>query len=155
MDESRVGRWLAVGANVGVLFGLLLVVLQLQQNREFTRAQIRHEIAMGIVDQLQEQSGNSQLVGVIRRGSVGEELTADELLQFQMRSNALLRYWENVHYQYRHGLYDEVEFARHRAAWGRSLAGNKGMVQYWCENRDLYSPPFRDDLDSVLTVYKC
>ncbi len=57
---------------------------------------------------------------MLRRAGRGEQLTDDEHLQFQLRSNALLRYWEDVHYQYRLGLYDEVEYERQKAA----LEGN-------------------------------
>jgi hypothetical protein len=155
MSEHRLGRWLTVGANVGALIGLLLVVVQLQQNRELMRAQIRHELAMGIVDLLNSPAGNSQLAGVLRRGALGEELTLDEIYQFRLRSNALLRYWEDVHYQYRQGLYDQVEYSKQKEAWGASLASSVGLVSYWCEVRTLYSPRFMNEMDGLLTTQKC
>ena len=51
------------------------------------------------------------MASVIRRGDSGEELTPDELRQFQHRSIALFRYLENLHCQYRQGLFDEAEFS--------------------------------------------
>jgi len=57
--------------------------------------------------------------GVLRphqqRAGRGEQLTGDEQFQFRLRSNALFRYWEDVHYQYRLGLYDEEEYSRQKA----------------------------------------
>ena len=86
----------------------------------------------------------------MRRGSLGEKLTEDEQLQFHLRSNALLRYWEDVHYQFRLGLYDEVEYSRQKAAWKATFANSVGFVKYWSEVRTLYSPPFAAEIDGLL-----
>lgn len=155
MSERKRGQWLSVGANVGALIGLLLIVVQLQQNRDLMRAQIRHDLAMGIVELLNTPAADSQLASVLRRGALGEELTPDERFQFDLRNNALLRYWEDVHYQYRQGLYDEVEYAAQKRAWGGTLARSVGLVAYWCEVRTLYSPQFMTELDTLLTTLKC
>ena len=116
VSGDRLNRWLALGANVGALVGLLLVVVQLHENRELMRAQIRHDLALGIVDLLNTAASNSQFASVLRRGGLGEQLTADEQYQFRQRTNALLRYWEDVHYQYRQGLFDEAEYSRQKEA---------------------------------------
>ena len=103
-------QWIALAAaNGGTIVGLVMVIMQLQQNRTLMRAQVRHELATTIVDLLNSSASNSQLASVLRRTGRGEPLTEDEQFQFRLRSNALLRYWEDVHYQYRQGLYDEVE----------------------------------------------
>ena len=41
MDSSKVGTWLQVGANIGILVGLVLVILQMQQNESLLEAQLR------------------------------------------------------------------------------------------------------------------
>lgn len=154
-SPRRRGQWLSAGANVGALIGLLLIVVQLQQNRELMRAQIRHDLAMGIVELLNTPAADSQLASVLRRGAIGEALTPDERFQFELRNNALLRYWEDVHYQYRKGLYDEIEYAAQKNAWAATLARSVGLVAYWCEVRTLYSPQFMSELDALLTTLKC
>jgi hypothetical protein len=146
---------LSFATNVGALIGLLLVVVQLRQNRDLMRAEIRHELSMGIVDLLNTPAANSQLAGILRRASTGESLTPDEAFQFRLRSNALLRYWEDVHYQYRQGLYDEIEFSRQKDAWGETMAGSVGFVKYWCDVRTLYSPLFAADLDALTAPGSC
>jgi hypothetical protein len=40
MDSDRLNRWLTLGANVGVLIGIILLVLELNQNSVLMRAQI-------------------------------------------------------------------------------------------------------------------
>ena len=79
-----------------------------------------------------------------------EQLTEDEQLQFRMRWNAILRYWEDVHYQFRLGLYDEVEYSKQKAAWKATFADSVGFVKYWSEVRSLYSPRFAAEIDGLL-----
>jgi hypothetical protein len=155
MNSERLNRWLTLGANVATLFGLLLVIIQLEQNRELMRAQVRHDMAAGIVELLNSAAGNSQLTSVLRRGGLGEDLTPDEKMQFQQRTNALFRYWEDVHYQYRQGLFAESEFSAQKEAWRGYLAWSKGSVAYWCSVRPLYSPDFSAQLDALLPAHGC
>ncbi|MGI9249357.1 MAG: hypothetical protein ACR2QI_10100 [Woeseiaceae bacterium] len=155
MDSDRLARWLTVGANVGVLIGIILLIVELDQNRDMMRAQTRHELAMGIVDLLQIPASNEQLADLMYRANSGEEITPRELFQFQMRTNALFRYWEDVHYQYRVGLYDEIEFGKQRDAWKASFAKSSLAVQYWCQVRSLYSPDFTSEMDNLLRDNPC
>jgi len=155
VDTTKLARWLSLGANIGVVAGIVLLVMELNQNREMMRAQVRHDLAMGIVDILQTPASDEQLAGVLYRANTGAELTAQEHFQFELRTNALLRYWEDVHYQYRAGLYDETEFARQRDAWKASFANSKRARDYWCRVRTYYSPGFMVELDSLLGDNAC
>jgi hypothetical protein len=118
------------------------------------RAQVRHELASTIADLLNSSANNSELASVIRRTGLGEQLTADEQFQFRLRSNALLRYWEDVHYQYRLSFDDEVKYSRQKAAWKAPFAWSIGFVNYWCEVRTLYSPLFASEIDGLLPPQK-
>ena len=155
MNPDRLTRWLTLGANIAVLVGILLLVLELQQNRDMMRAQTRHELSMGIVDLLQVPASNEQLASILYRAAAGEELTPEELFQFRLRTNALFRYWEDVHYQYRIGLYDESEFERQKDAWRASFARSPLGQDYWCEVRGLYSPEFMTEMDGLLSGAGC
>lgn len=152
MENHRLTRWLTLGANIAVVAGIVLLIMELDQNREQMRAQTRHELAMGIVDLLQTLAANEQLAGVFYRAHAGEPLTPAEQFQFEVRTNALFRYWEDVHYQYRLGLYDEVEFERQRDAWKASLGRSRPGIAYWCRVRSLYSPEFAAEMDSLLST---
>jgi hypothetical protein len=110
---------------------------------------------MGIVE-LQITTGtNQQLVELLERADNGEELGGAEWRQVFYRFNALVRYWENVHYQYRQDLYDEVEFAKQREAWRDTFERGPAITGFWCEKRLLYSPEFMAELDSLLPANSC
>jgi hypothetical protein len=155
MSKDRLIQSISLAANCVTILGLLLVIFQLRQNLTLMRAQVRHELASTIVDLLNSSANNSELASVIRRAGLGEQLTADEQFQFRLRSNAVLRYWEDVHYQYRLGLYDEVEYSRQKAAWKASFASSIGFVTYWGEVRTLYSPLFASEIDRLLPPQSC
>ena len=80
------------------------------------RAQIRHGLSMGIVELLNTPANNRELGDVLYRVLSGEELIGHDLFQFELRTIALFRYWENIHYQYRMGLYDRAELEKQRDA---------------------------------------
>ncbi|HEY2710898.1 MAG TPA: hypothetical protein VGI60_00145 [Chthoniobacterales bacterium] len=81
MSKDRLIQSIALADNCVTIPGLLLVILQLRQNRTLMRAQIRHELASTIVDLLNSSANNSQLAGVVRRG------TQREQMQFRVRAN--------------------------------------------------------------------
>ena len=155
MDSDRLNRWLTLGANVGVLVGIILLIVELDQNREAVQAQTRSNLSQSIVDYMSLIASNSQLASLRRRIDGGEEATVDEQYQYESITRALVRYWENVHYQYRQGLYDDEEFAAHREAIRDHLASSKALVEFWCGNRHAMSQEFAEEIDGLLTTYNC
>jgi len=77
MSKDRLIQSISLAANCVTILGLLLVIVQLQQNRTLMRAQVRHELASTIVDLLNSSANNSQLTDVLRRAGRGEQLTED------------------------------------------------------------------------------
>ena len=155
MKAKRINDWLTLGANIGVLIGIILLLVELNQNSTMMRAQTRFEVSQGIVDLLNLSASNEQLASVLRRADSGEELTPDEYKQFQHRSYALFRYLENLNYQYRQGLFDESEYSTQKAAWTWYLNSSKAAVTEWCIIRPSVSPEFRSEVDNVLKKYTC
>jgi len=43
MDSGKVSNWLQIGANVGILLGLLLVAIQIRQATDIAKAQIEND----------------------------------------------------------------------------------------------------------------
>ena len=70
MSKDRLIQSIALAANCVTILGLLLVILQLQQNRILMRAQVRHELASTIVDLLNSSANNHQLAGILRCGAL-------------------------------------------------------------------------------------
>ena len=73
----------------------------------------------------------------------------------ELITRAFFRYWEDVHYQFRQGLYDEVEFSRQRDAWQAYAGESAALVTWWCRNRSQFSPEFAAEFDGILTRHTC
>jgi hypothetical protein len=118
MQGENVNRWLTLGANVGVLIGIALLVFELAQNRDMMRAQIRNDISQQLSNRLLMTAHDSQAANVKRRAEAGEELSEDEESQYFQMFVARMRDWENMHYQYRQGMFDDDEFEAERTTAG-------------------------------------
>ena len=155
MDSNQLNRWLRLAAQVGTIVGIFLVIYELNQNRELMKSRIRNDLTAGIVTLQQGVSENSQLADVIARAVAGQKLTPGEALQFGNQLSAIYRYWENVHYQYRAGLFDEAEFSTQKRAWDLLLNDNAANVRHWCSTRNMYSPEFVVEINMLLNKFKC
>ncbi len=50
MDSGKVNQMLTLGANFGVLIGIILILIELNQNADLMRAQMTQERANHLVD---------------------------------------------------------------------------------------------------------
>ena len=67
----------------------------------------------------------------------------------------MFRYFENVHYQYRVGLYDDHEFERQKIAWGNYMNGSARAPKIWCEYQHVVSAEFAVELNTLLNNAPC
>ena len=155
MKGERLNWWLTITANIAVLIGIVLLIVELNQNRDMMRAQTRNELAMGIVGIQSGIAENEQLAAVLAKARDGETLSPGESLQFANRMLAMFRYWENVHYQYRMGLYDEVEFLKQKDAWEDYINVSDAQVGAWCRFSDTFSPEFAQEVDGIINQRSC
>jgi hypothetical protein len=119
------------------------------------RGETRNQVASELSELLRDVGNNPQLADLLVRAENGESLTPAEAMQYQQRILSMLRYFENVHYQYRHGLYDDGEFATQKEAWRKVYATSAIVVPVWCDYRSTFSPEFRAEFDGLLAVHRC
>ena len=155
MDSERLNRWMTLGANVAVLAGIALLILELDQNHDTVRAQTRNEISQGELMLLGSMSSNKELVELLIRAGQGEDLSDAEQLMVNVQSESAFRLWQNVHYQGRNRLYDEEEFTKHVDTMRSVLSRSPWLVQYWCGNRQLYPAKFAAEIDSLIPSETC
>lgn len=155
MRISKIVEGLQLLASVGVLIGIALLIYELGQNREMMRAQVRHDLSMGLIEVVGWTATSERLASIVRRGDAGEILTPDESVQYWDRATALFRYWQNIHYQYRLGLYDAPQYASHRLTIVEYLNESRLMVDYWCQARHTYDSSFASEIEGTLSVLTC
>ena len=155
MRIEKFNHWLTLTANIGVIFGILLLVFELSQARSMMQAQTRNELSNKVVDLMSIPVGDDELLEITLKDRAGEELSEMEELKLDYRNLALFRYWENVHYQFRQGLYDEVEFNKQLKAVQGYMNGGRSAIRYWCEVRTTFSPEFMIEIDRLISRNAC
>jgi hypothetical protein len=80
------------------------------------------------------------------------ERGTDENEQDQVRMLAFiwLKHSENVHYQYRQGLYDESEYHAQREIW-RVRMQKSVFRDMWARSRRTISPLFAQEIDQIIS----
>ena len=150
MKKIDLGQTLQLLGNLGVLVGILLLVYELAQNREMTRAQTRNSVAEMLVILLGAEYGDQEMAEIQVKHSAGQSLTPVERFRFQLLQQAYWRYRENVHYQYRNGLYDEDEYLALREVWLRDLDTDELRRAIYCGRRNVSPRAFIVEMDAVM-----
>lgn len=155
MSSDSVNKWIIVAANLGVLIGIFLLIVELKKNREMMRAQSRADIAATIIDHMHTVSSDQELADIMRRARLGQDLDETESVRYLYHSLATIRNYENVHYQYRLGLFDREEFAGELNGFVRLLSGSVGLTRIWCQFRTIASTDFRIEVDAMIDDLDC
>ena len=106
MNTDKLNNWLALIANLGVLIGIIVVVVELRQTQTAMQADastVRTEMAIEN-NRLAIENGFGAISGKL---AAGETLTEDESKTIRLRWGRQLRYFENLHYQWQLGVLDE------------------------------------------------
>ena len=155
MKKRDLGQTANTLANVGVIIGIVLLVFELSQNRDMMRAQTRNEISRGVVELLSSATTSVELADAWALARQGESLTSAQAVMLEAFSESIFRYWENVHYQYRQGLYDEEEFSKHLETIIGLVSRDTALMNWWCSNHSIYSAAFAEDLNQRLDLQTC
>jgi len=155
MDTNNANRWLTLGANIGVLIGIVLLIVELDQNRDMIRAQTRNDISRNITDHLSLLGGDEKLTSLMLRAEAGEELSRIEEHQHFLLFTSNKRMWENVNYQYRHGMFSEEEYQAEKETWRFLINKDKSFARNWCPMRKNYSPQFAAEMESLINEDIC
>ena len=155
MRKIDLGQTVGILANLGVLVGILILVYELSQTRDMTRAQTRNELSQGLIAVMLNLADDAETASLILRGDNGEELSEVERARYTNLTVAQLRYHENVYYQYKSGLYDETEYLAQREGWRNFVFHARGLVEVFCAIRSGLSPAFVSEIDGLLTTHRC
>jgi hypothetical protein len=154
MNTSKFSRWLRFGANIGVVTGLFLLLVEMDQNNDLARAQIHQIRADSWGDFKLELADSEYLLPAMSRfqeaGGLGNLEALDTLsnidrarvVQFLMH-----RYndYDNLFYQYQQGFLDEEYYEYRIAPSIRVLAATWKNIGVY----DVARPSFVDEVDRI------
>jgi len=149
MKKIDLGQTIAILANIGVIAGIAFLAVEIRQNTRIVQAQTRAQIASESADHLMRRAENGELAEIATRAENGDELSQAEEQRLFNLFQSRFRRWENIHFQYRSGLYSEEESTGNLRAWGGALS-NEAARRHWERQRDSFSPEFRRDIDQLI-----
>lgn len=106
MKTDRLNRWLTLGANLGVLVGLLLLVGEIRQTNNIAKAEAVNAITQNYFTLLEMQRDPRHIAALGRADLEWDELTSEEQLLLSSVGAALFELLESAYYQHRFGVYD-------------------------------------------------
>ena len=154
MNTSKFGRWLRFGANIGVVTGLFLLLVEMDMNNDLARAQIHQIRTDSWGDFKLELADSEYLLPAWSRfqeaGGLGNLDALDTLnnidrarvVQFLMH-----RYndYDNLFYQYQQGFLDEEYYEYKIVPSIRVLAATWEKIGVY----NLARPSFIDEMDRI------
>jgi hypothetical protein len=122
LNAGSINKWLSLGANVGVLIGLILLLVEIDQNNDLVRAQIHQARSdTHVSNRLQIADSEFLILAVEKFYAAGgfnnlsalDQLTAVEVARIREWMIAFHQDYDNLFYQYQQGYLDN-EFYRYR-----------------------------------------
>ncbi len=107
MNADQINKWMTLVANIGVIFGLILVAYEVQQNSELMRIQINQARADSAMVS-NEHSFNSDFIPpILAKVQRDDDLTMEESIRFTDYFRSMNRNQDNVLSQYDAGMLGE------------------------------------------------
>ena len=119
------------------------------------KAQTRNDLSRQLSDFLLTIASDKEMSDLKHRAEIGAELSIEEEQQYFYHFVGNTRIWENIHYQYRQGMFDELEFKAEMDTWRILTVRNKRFKRIWCSTRGFYSPKFVSEIDNLLGEGAC
>ena len=149
MNSDKLGRWLTLGANVGVIAGLILVAVQINQNTAITKAQIANDYYIADMTLELAMMGENPAESFNKAVYAPNEITTvdaavlDRYFNYGMVQIQRLQKMDELGMAY--------EGWRERINYLRWHFGNDVGRRWWNEVKDGYPDEFREYIDKILT----
>ena len=145
MEMDRLNRWLILGANFGVVVGLVFLAIELNQNTKATIAAASEEATKQSLDYFALGMDNQVIARARYKHSVGDELSAFEKNQLWWHQYYNFRIFENIFLQYRRGYYEENEWIRYEKIIHFRLTTDPFAQQMWEDRAFSWTKEFKEE----------
>ena len=150
MTLDGINRWLSLGASLGVVVGLILLVVELEQNRQFARTQF-----------LMDGDASFQDIETAMLGETPSEVWAKSILEPESLSPAELKVldswlihrlsrWARTWELETQGFLSEGETERMVRRSAPFIFGNRSAKVWWSREMNTWDAEFTELIDSII-----
>ena len=150
MNTAKVNRWLTLGANFGVLVGIIFLAFELQQNNELLKAQAEYNFFINRLSNSESLRTSIEFGDLLAKLADKAELTRAEQIRADAYYLNLLLRWQYEYSEIQAGRLDANE--NFYDVW-RLLFNDKGPLPYpglaeaWEHQKILMPPEFATFMD--------
>ena len=152
MKSTQPGPWLSLFANLGVLVGLALLIVELRHNTLATQAALYQESMSFAREHVELLIGdeNSKLASVVFRGETDpDSLSPTELEKFVLFTAWRMNTWETTFLNNDKGLVEDRIWNGVDRWYSSLLQRGSGYQKWWEMTQHGYDPVFREHVDQV------
>ena len=142
MKGERLNSWLSVGANLGVVAGLVLLIIEIQQNTDMMEAQINQSRTETAISEQQAIYNSEFMPPILLKVQDGEQLSAEEMRRYHHYIRGFNRNMDNQLWQYRRGLLGENIPRSVRSAVRQVLGGSSHSIEVWDGRKVAYTDEY-------------
>lgn len=131
MESDRLGRWLTLGANLGVVLGLLILIVEVRQNADLTRAQMesgKNDLLAQIELSLATPHAGAAWIKSIRSPETMSDL---EIRIVESHLVALMLQWDHMFNMEDIGLISRAEARQHILNTAQYYFGSRHARNWW------------------------
>ena len=149
--SDRVNSWLSLIASVGILAGLVLVAIELNQNTNQLRLQLVFQTTQKLFENNRDLLGGNPTPTIAKSITNPEHLTYEEFLIASAWVLNGLNEWEDRFFVHEAGLISDRDWKRHideNIGW---TLGYRFAQGYWQISKSAFEPEFAQYIDQALT----
>lgn len=148
MNSDKLGRWLTLAANLGVIAGLILVAVQINQNTAITKAQIANDYYLADMTLELAMMGENPADSFNKAIYAPDEITTADAVVLDRYFNYGMVQIQRLQKMDELGM--AYEGWRERVNYLKWHFGNEVGQRWWAQVKDGYPDEFREYVDSIL-----
>ena len=149
MNSDRLNHWLTLGANIGVLAGIIFLVFELQQNTVATQLEAASTFQNTFSEIELFIAGSPEFSELLHKGREGEEIAPANQIRLSVFYGNVLFSWQFIHFQYLSGAMDEDIWIGTQTKWTRIMTNDRGLFDHWQMSKLEFSPAFNELIVSI------
>jgi hypothetical protein len=149
VNLDTTNRWLTLAANIGVMAGIIVLAVELQQNTVATQLSAAGSSQGRFSEVELFVAGNPEFSELLDKGRTGADISAPEQLRLMVFYGTVLRQWQFDHLQYLSGALDEDVWLGSRDYMAQILDEDIGLFNRWQTGKGHFSPRFNEMIESI------
>ena len=152
MKTEKLNSWLTLLANIGVVIGLVLLIIEIRQNTEVARSTAELEVSNLQTEFFMRLAGNPDLSRIVLIGNQDSDaLNAIEKTQYVNHYVAVFMTMEGTYKQYQRGFIPEDGWTPYEGLI-QSIMANPLVEDWWINGSTVFSPKFEAIVSEVSGV---